>query len=253
LTTGNTKNGYSRPKAAIQNDTPCVTVYYRHTKNKFNFQGKNMSDKSRRKLLKSIAAGGGAVMAGKSLPESWARPIVDSVVLPAHAQTSGIATYAGSNTVSRAMNGPSSVFAKISDSLINTANAGSCSALLEISYCIKAAVGATVATVQVILTVEDRCSICEDPSFAESAMTAEFTVPMNGSPVLIPEPVEYGCEEGPHIEPDTPPTIAINPPSGGMITGVTTWEGEEADSFNIPVGTCATHIRVCRDEGCAPE
>ena len=51
-----------------------------------------MSDKkssdSRRKLLKSIAAGSGAIVAGKSLPESWSRPVVDSVMLPTHAQTS---------------------------------------------------------------------------------------------------------------------------------------------------------------------
>jgi hypothetical protein len=47
------------------------------------------SSESRRKLLKSIAAGSGAIVAGKSLPESWKRPIVDSVMLPAHAQTSG--------------------------------------------------------------------------------------------------------------------------------------------------------------------
>lgn len=47
-----------------------------------------MSDSSRRKLLKSIAAGSGAIVAGKNLPESWSRPVVDSVMLPAHAQTS---------------------------------------------------------------------------------------------------------------------------------------------------------------------
>ena len=51
-----------------------------------------MSDKksseSRRKLLKSIAAGSGAIVAGKSLPENWKKPVVDSVLLPAHAQTS---------------------------------------------------------------------------------------------------------------------------------------------------------------------
>ena len=46
------------------------------------------SDESRRKLLKSIAAGGGAIVAGKSLPENWKRPVVDSVMLPAHAETS---------------------------------------------------------------------------------------------------------------------------------------------------------------------
>ena len=51
-----------------------------------------MSDKksseSRRNLLKSIAAGGGAIVAGKTLPEKWTAPVVDSVLLPAHAQTS---------------------------------------------------------------------------------------------------------------------------------------------------------------------
>jgi hypothetical protein len=45
-------------------------------------------NESRRKLLKSIAAGSGAIVAGKSLPESWSKPVVDSVMLPAHAQTS---------------------------------------------------------------------------------------------------------------------------------------------------------------------
>jgi len=45
-------------------------------------------NENRRKLLKSIAAGSGAIIAGKSLPESWSKPVVDSVMLPAHAQTS---------------------------------------------------------------------------------------------------------------------------------------------------------------------
>jgi len=47
---------------------------------------KNSND-SRRKLLKSIAAGSGAVVAGKSLPESWSKPVIDSVMLPVHAST----------------------------------------------------------------------------------------------------------------------------------------------------------------------
>jgi len=47
-----------------------------------------MSNEKRRKLLKSIAAGSGAVIAGKSMPEGWTKPVVDSVLLPVHAQTS---------------------------------------------------------------------------------------------------------------------------------------------------------------------
>ena len=47
-----------------------------------------MSDSPRRKLLKSIAIGSSVFVAGKSLPNSWKRPVVDSVILPAHATTS---------------------------------------------------------------------------------------------------------------------------------------------------------------------
>jgi hypothetical protein len=51
-----------------------------------------VSDQSRRKVLKSIARGGGAVAAAKALPERWLKPVVESVLLPAHAQTSGCAS-----------------------------------------------------------------------------------------------------------------------------------------------------------------
>ena len=65
--------------------------------------GKKSTD-NRRKVLKSIAAGSGAIIAGKNLPESWSRPIVDSVMLPAHAQTSPPLTgqtYQGTATTTR--------------------------------------------------------------------------------------------------------------------------------------------------------
>ena len=44
------------------------------------------SSENLRRLLKAVGAGGGAVIAGKQLPESWTRPVLDSVMLPAHAQ-----------------------------------------------------------------------------------------------------------------------------------------------------------------------
>lgn len=42
---------------------------------------------ARRKLLKSLVAGGGVMASGKILPDHWSAPVVESVVLPAHAQT----------------------------------------------------------------------------------------------------------------------------------------------------------------------
>ena len=43
---------------------------------------------ARRKLIMSLAAGGGVLTAGKMVPNTWVKPVVDSVVMPAHAQCS---------------------------------------------------------------------------------------------------------------------------------------------------------------------
>lgn len=43
---------------------------------------------ARRRLLKSISAVGGIAVSAKAIPGSWTRPVVDSVLLPVHAQTS---------------------------------------------------------------------------------------------------------------------------------------------------------------------
>ena len=45
---------------------------------------------SRRKAISSIVVGGGAITLTQ-LPSKWKKPIVDSIILPAHAQTSIIA------------------------------------------------------------------------------------------------------------------------------------------------------------------
>lgn len=47
-------------------------------------------DGSRRGALKRLGAGGVAAGAAAALPAAWTRPVVESVVLPAHAQTSGV-------------------------------------------------------------------------------------------------------------------------------------------------------------------
>jgi hypothetical protein len=43
---------------------------------------------TRREALKALTAAGGAVMAGAMLPDKWAKPVIGSGVLPAHAQAS---------------------------------------------------------------------------------------------------------------------------------------------------------------------
>ena len=42
-----------------------------------------MSDQSRRRSLKSVAADSGIVVAGKSPPELWSRPVVGFAMLSA--------------------------------------------------------------------------------------------------------------------------------------------------------------------------
>lgn len=48
----------------------------------------NKQSQKRRTTLKTLLAGGGVVTLG-ALPTRWFKPVVDSVSLPAHAQTSG--------------------------------------------------------------------------------------------------------------------------------------------------------------------
>lgn len=45
------------------------------------------SIENRRKAVRAIVLGGGAVTGAKSLPSEWSAPLVNSVVLPAHAET----------------------------------------------------------------------------------------------------------------------------------------------------------------------
>ena len=47
---------------------------------------------TRREVLKTLAASGGALAAAAFLPEKWTKPVVEAGVLPAHAQASLCAT-----------------------------------------------------------------------------------------------------------------------------------------------------------------
>lgn len=59
-------------------------------KSKRDFSDSHARRDSRRAVLKSMVVGGGAAGAFSGLPTSWKKPMVASVMLPAHAQTTQV-------------------------------------------------------------------------------------------------------------------------------------------------------------------
>jgi len=55
---------------------------------KIDTKNESINNLPRRKLLKGMVAGGGGLTAVVATPERWTRPIVGSVILPAHAAIS---------------------------------------------------------------------------------------------------------------------------------------------------------------------
>ena len=197
------------------------------------------SSDSRRKLLKSIAAGTGAVVAGKNLPESWSRPVVDSVMLPAHAQTSpgATSTYSGSidipETIGALDPSQDTLLASIMNFVVPTASAGSQPTIQPISAAACATLLAEYAeiTIQVILDFNGNTEF-EDfygLSRATFRWIGMIALP-NGSgelPPSTPCDVPNGVGDVPSIE------VAIKSITAGEI--ILTING---DDFPVPAGIC---------------
>jgi hypothetical protein len=56
-------------------------------------QEKQQPGEDRRQVLKKILLGGGLAAGSAILPDKWAKPVVDVIVAPAHAQTSPTSTH----------------------------------------------------------------------------------------------------------------------------------------------------------------
>lgn len=50
----------------------------------------DIANATRRRLFKTLIGTGAVLVAGRTLPEHWTRPVVEAVIVPAHAQATGI-------------------------------------------------------------------------------------------------------------------------------------------------------------------
>jgi hypothetical protein len=65
----------------------CLNIIYAAIQDQ-RLTAMHQRNNSRRKLIKSVLGVGGAIVTASQLPRQWTRPIVESVLLPAHAQMS---------------------------------------------------------------------------------------------------------------------------------------------------------------------
>ena len=63
----------------------------------------NETPTSRRRIIKTLALGGGAVASSKTLPEAWKKPMLNQVVLPGHAEMTTTVVTPGVYTSSRVL------------------------------------------------------------------------------------------------------------------------------------------------------
>ncbi len=57
------------------------------TDNKEGAADNEASSETRRKAMKRVLVGSGVVATSKVVPDSWSQPVIDSVVLPTHAES----------------------------------------------------------------------------------------------------------------------------------------------------------------------
>lgn len=133
---------------------------------------KNKAIENRRKLLKSVAAGGGAIIAGKTLPDTWTKPAVDSIILPAHAQTSN-GPFSGTSVVALLDSDADSLLASAMETVVPQANA--VTTVRDLSWCIEPNADATAANVFFLLTESMGGYICHAYFWEKTNVPANAT------------------------------------------------------------------------------
>ena len=196
--------------------------------------------KKRRDLLKllSVAGAAGAV-------EVWKKPVVESVLLPAHAITTGETCF-GSFT----LNPPQT--ASIFDLLVAPVYASHLTGDVNVWLCIAPLNG--TANVEALVQATN--------GSGEPVNVSRYTdtIPIDGNPHDLSPPVTL-CNTGGDCDQDTKPItflVSINPGISGHCTGRidSTWDGVDFNenencipgtepalpsggSYDIPVATCS--------------
>ena len=178
------------------------------------------SNENRRKLLKSIAAGSGAVIAGKSLPEKWSRPIVDSVVIPAHALTSPVVYAANLSLLMQAASETMMAADKsgLLDSLVPNANAGGTTIILPTDYLCISVLGGVF-----------------DGRFSRSYSPGEINEYANSGGTLgngLPLPFIAGCDNA------ITPTLTVSNPTPTGVDFILDF-GKSQITGTLPPGDCS--------------
>jgi hypothetical protein len=182
----------------------------------------------RRSLLKAIAGAGSLYTAGKLLPETWTRPVVDAVSLPAHAQTSG--TYFDEVVVPFIVDGGSPGGGGILDLIVPTAHAQTASTRGYIC------VVPSGANAQVDVVIPDDLFGRGDGGIHLSAVA-----PIGGGPVALSvEAVGENCKE-----PKSSWSVRLDSLAKGTVfEGSYLWF-----NFDLPQQDCnLPSLRACKSE-----
>lgn len=134
----------------------------------------NESNPARRRLLKALTAGGAGAVAVKTLPEQWTKPVVDAVMLPAHAQaTAGRFQGGGSATLTTPPGPAPGASQRLLDFLVPAAHAGSKIVSMDVLVCIDV-VGGTSFNARVMLAADTGSNVEEKTLSGNGGTLGQF-------------------------------------------------------------------------------
>ncbi|MGA8259330.1 MAG: twin-arginine translocation signal domain-containing protein [Arenicellales bacterium] len=202
--------------------------------------------RSRRNLLKSLAAGGGALVTAKSLPGSWVAPVVDSVVLPAHAATSAHLPSAGAAALVTTQNETGNRFARLMNEFYPAADAVP-QQLFIVYVCVHPSPDGKQADIEVYVGE----NVCSDTSAAIVIRFAATSVPVPSTANLVTKEGDIcsagigdlmerlGIVKTAHADGVNTVTVDIDSVEDGAEGAVHLVELMLTYSFDIPPGDCA--------------